>query len=516
MGQILEYNAQPRDIPQPTDLAANTAREVGSQQNRLLRESGTAIGGAIARTGGELGQDYDNHIAGQMIGHGSAVSAELTANLTKQIDDTMSRADPNDISAGKGQRENVEKSIQAFQDQFADAPEKVQNWALSVSDHMRTHFGNSITAWEMSRAADAAEQNMRNTVRANANTVSLDPASLQGTIDLQHMNFDAYISTHTLPAGAVGKLRDQLDKADSALAYTAAEAIGRTNPDGMRAALARGDYDKYLDPQQKQHLEKYALEQESIIHTRKQWEHTEAKQQQLDVATTAKNDYITRALNGEKVGDYANDPRLATHPEFKENIKQFQHAIFQQAIDRSENTPHPQEWRNLIATLHDKQTNDPNNISDKPIYDLLAQGRLNKSEFANALAIYHSIDNPIEKTIAAQMHRAETFTASSIEGNTLKLTDANGFADALNRFELQGRTKITDARNKGEDVTPLITPGNKQFVFAPEVLKAMLPSAKATVKAGAETARKSGIEFDGFRWPSQDALDQYKKAKGIQ
>lgn len=487
MANIATFEAPKDDTLRPTDRAADTANSAARTLNQFARETGAAIGGAVGQVGGQIGAHVDNHIAGQMIGHGSVVSSQLMATLTKQIDDTMSQSDPNDVSVGQGQRENVDKSLQSFQDKFSDAPEKVQNWALATADHMRTHFGNSITAHEMTRAAGAAELNMRNTVRANANTVDLDPASLGATIAKQTMDFDAYVSTHTLRPADVNELRKELDKANGALAYAAGQSVGKKNPDGLFKLLADGAYDKWLNPEQKERLEKFARSEQVYQHEQKQWAYTEKKRAETEANEVAKNGYITAALNGKRVGDYANDPALTA--EAKENIRSFQHSLVMQARDKSENTPHPQEWRNLIDQLHTTATKDPNNISDKPIYDALRERRLNKAEFGSALSIFHSIDNPMERQINTYVKRAESFTLQSIEGATMKKVDAAGYADAVNRFELKGRQEIAAARAKGEDVTPLVDPTSKAFVFAPTRFAAMLPTGKEVVKDEADKVR---------------------------
>lgn len=297
MANISEVNVPQGDTLRPTDRAADTAREAGQTINRFARETGAAIGNAVGQVGGQIGAAVDNHIAGQMIGHGSVVSSQLMANLTKQIDDTMSQADPNDVSAGQGQRDNVEKSIQAFQDQFSDAPEKVQNWALATSDHMRSHFGNSITAHEMSRASDAAELNMRNTVRANANTVSLDPASLDATVAKQKMDFDAYVATHTLPPGAIGALRKELAKADSALAMTSAKSIIEKNPAAWDKLKVDGGYDKYLDPEQKLRLDEYARTTATHMRQDQLRDEQEERRQKAQASEDRSADYLKQTYD---------------------------------------------------------------------------------------------------------------------------------------------------------------------------------------------------------------------------
>ncbi len=492
MANIVEFDAPQGRTPQPTDRAEQTAVHAAIHLDRFAREGGLALGHAVSEVGGQIGQRIDDHIAGQMIGHGSVVSSALTANLTKQITDTMTKADLNDISVGQGLRENVDKSIENFQSNFDDAPEKVRNWALATASHMRAQFGNSITAHEMTRAGAAVQKNMRDTVLNNMNTVDLDPSQLALTVAKQVNDFNAYVSTHgNIGTEKMVELRTELDKANGALAYTAAQSIGKKNPDALFKVLADGDYDKWLDPVQKERLEKFARSEKSYQHEQSEWAYKEQTRVAHETATTAKNEYVTDALNGKPVGDYKNDPRLARFPEEKEKLRTLQHTLVMQARDRSESTPHAQQWRDLITQLHDTAVNNPNNISDKPIYDLLRENKLNKNEFASALGIFHSIDNPIERQISTYVKRADSFTLQSTEGNLLKKFSPSDYADAVNRFELDGRAKIAAARQRGQDVTPLVDPNSKDFVFSQKKLQAMLPDQKEVVKKEADAVRES-------------------------
>ena len=46
---IPQYDAPAGLVPRPTDMAVSTAREVGAVGNRLIREEGEAVGGAVYR-----------------------------------------------------------------------------------------------------------------------------------------------------------------------------------------------------------------------------------------------------------------------------------------------------------------------------------------------------------------------------------------------------------------------------------------------------------------------------------
>lgn len=491
MPNIVEFANQ--ENLRPDESAASLASHAAQTKNVFAREAGSAIGRGISSIGPPLQNMADraeDHIASQFIGHGAATSAQLWATLTDDINNTMGRADPNDTSVGHGLKEkSIEPALENFYKQFEGAPKKAQDWALSTVDRMRDHFYRTISAEEMIRASSAVEQNIKSTYLGLSASAAGNPAGLPDVVAQLRLNADALIASHGIPAAERARLDAEVQKMNGRLAEAAADTMIRSNPSAFKKEVIEGKFNAYWDVPKQTEMMKKA---DSALHDKRvndEYEFTLQKRAQQEAGTAAKNDYVTSALNGKKMGDYANDPRLEKFPEIKENLRSLAHTLTMQAIDRSENTPHPQQWRNLIDQLHKTSINDPNNISDRPIYDALRKGQLNKSEFASALSIFHSIESPIEKTIRAQVNRVEAFSAQSIEGRTLKMTDSAGYVDAINRFELEGRQKINAAKAKGEDVTPLVDPTSKQFVFSPQRFASMLPSANESIKSNAEAAR---------------------------
>lgn len=498
---ITQFNAPEGATIRPTDRALDTAREVGMQKNRLAREEGAILGGAISRVGGQVGERIDNHIAGQMIGHGAVVSSQLTAQLTKQIDDTMTRADVNDTSVGQGQRENVDKSLQTFQDQFADAPEKVQNWALATADHLRTHFGNSITAHEMSRAADAAELNMRDTGRANANTVGLDPASLQGMIDKQHRDFDAYISTHTLPEGAVGALRKRLDAGDSALAMTAAKSIIEKNPAAWDKLKADGAYDKYLDPEQKLRLDSYARSTATHMREDELRDQAEARRQAAQASQDRWAEYDKQTY------DHISGRILPPSPKLNMQIQndptmlqKDKNALIR--WNQSQFTAQRREDKELAAgrmvkddpvvrdDLRDRVKDVNNPTTRQEIQDALDAEKLTPKtahDYTWRVGQREADWNAIQRQFKPQFDNIKHALTASMEGKMENMTDGEAFGQRLNQMEQDAQHKLRtlyDAKDKA-GLQAALTPGSPQYVFANQAAR----PAGAVLKEGADKVR---------------------------
>lgn len=480
----------------------------------FARETGAAIGGAIGRVGSQVGEQIDNHIAGQLIGNGMVTSSQLTANLTKQVLDTMTQAPLDDYTVGQGQRENVNKSIQAFQDSYADAPEKVQNWALTTADHMREHFGNSITAYEMQRAGGAATQNLGNMARANQNSVSLDPASLEGVITKQQMDFDAYMSTHpNIGVEASVALKKELEKTNSALAYTAAQSIGRSNPTALNKVLSDGTYDKYLDPEQKERLIQFAQRQEVFAHTQKEWDRQDRDQKIKDNNEAATHQFTTDLLNGKSIAGWQNNPNLTTQGQ--DNIKSLMQSQAEFGIKQAEfgmrrqSFDHEQKrWSDneaLGSTMMDVYRDsvaNPNNVGNlQPAWDLLNKTN-NPEAFKQAYGMIKSLDSPVEKVIARQFTAMDAgWKKIGGSGYAMFASDPDAYNAKVLELNQSLHDKIEMYRKNNKDITPLITPGSKEYWASPEHIASVFGSSADQVAAKADKIRAGGrVQSDEDRW----------------
>src|SRR5205807_5972801 len=114
MANIVEFQVPQGLAPQPTEQAAQVAREVGYTKNRLFRESGEVLGrglGAALRPVGEqldkMVADSERHTTFAQISHGAALYSSLYGDLTAQWNQTAAKADPNDTSIMQGFREHV-------------------------------------------------------------------------------------------------------------------------------------------------------------------------------------------------------------------------------------------------------------------------------------------------------------------------------------------------------------------------------------------------------------------------
>ncbi len=358
MPNITELRAPVNLVPEPTDRAADTAREAGSIQNRLARQAGSAMGSAIARTGGQIGDEINRHIANQQISQGAATYSSLYGNLTQQWNEIAAKTDPNDTSIKQGFEERVLRpALDAFQKPFDDSgsPE-AQRWAQRRTEELRQHFFEKTTADMATRAGAAVEKNLSDMERNYSNVLVNDPSSLAHVADSVRGDVQSMIEASPyITSGQAAKIKDELvPKLLTNLGKSAGYGMAQANPDETKLAIKRGDFNGYLNAEEQIRLGKFADEVKTQKRTNETYEYEQQKRKEHDTAEIAKNDYVTNLLDGKPAGDYIHDPRLIKFPEVKENIRSLQHTLSMQAIDRSENTPHPQEWRKLINDLHEK------------------------------------------------------------------------------------------------------------------------------------------------------------------
>jgi hypothetical protein len=488
MANITEYFAPPGTVPEPTERASTTAREAGFVKNRFAREAGEALGGAIKHVGGQIGAEIDDHIASQQISHGAAISSQAFADLHQTWNTIREKSDPNDTSVAAGFNEKIfQPWAEHFLKQFESSSRKAQDWAQRRVEDMRGEFFRTVTADMGVRAADAAHQNIVTSAKADSLAAFNSPSSLGFLYDQAAANAQAQLDANPyLTAQQRKEIHNQLVPAhQKEIAWSAIMGMGRLNPESLLQKVESGEFDKYLDAPMRERALIFARERIRDMRVDKEYQYHQQKRTEDETAKLAKNDYVTQILNGTKLGDYANDPKLMKYPEDKENIRSLLHAVATQ----KDNTPHPANWRNLMAQLHDTFERDPNNISDKPIWGALNAGKINRTEFASALSIFHGIDGPLEKTITLSMKRVEIFAEKSFEGQALKMIDPSGYVDALNRFELDRREKLRNATDKN----PLLDPKSKDYLFNLDDFKTFLPPLKKTIGDGANATQAGEI-----------------------
>lgn len=509
MPNITQFNAPQGDIPQPTERAESTAREVGTVFNRLGREQGEAIGGAISRVGGQIGQQIDDHNTSQAIGHGAAVYSSLFSDLTNRWNDLAKNADANDNSVQQGFTEKVlEPSLQKFTQGFENQPARAQEWATRQADSARQHFFEKTSADMGTRAADAAHKNATTLEMNMSNAAFNDPSVLEHASDTIKSSIDAMVkSSPYMTADMAFKAKTELtDRLQKSVAVSTAMGIGSRDPDQLIKELGSGKFDQYLDHAEQNKLLEAAnrfKEQKFVTDNR---EYELKKRAQVEAAEGAKNDYVSAIISGKGLSakDVAFDPKL--RPEDKENIVNFAAEHARQLREKVDNTPHPEMVRSLLNGMFDDAKNGVD-FDPQEVRDTFTSGHLNPREEAELEARGNAMDKPFERQFSAQIQHVERAIVSS---PYLAGKQPGELAGITNQIESDARTTLDAWRQQGKDVRPLLDPKSSEYLFSPAKVRSYISPA-ADLKVGADKVR-AAVEFAGHKFPNQAALDKYQKA----
>jgi hypothetical protein len=513
MPNIIELRA-PATAPEPTDIAATTAREAGAVENRFAREAGTSLGGAISRVGGQVGAEIDDHLASQAISHGSAVSSQAFADLSQQWNTLREKTDPNDTSIAAGFNEKVYQPwADNFLKQFESSPRKARDWAAQHVESMRRELFHTITADMGTRAADAAHQNIVNATKADAFTARNSPSHLDFLFDKAEADTKAQTAANPyLNAAQQAKINEVLIPArQNEIAKGAIMGMARTNPQALLENIESGGLDKYLkNPEMREWAMQFTRERIRDKHVDDNYAYEQKKRAEHDLSETGKGEYVQKILHGQPLGDYGSDARLS--PEAKENVFSFQHTLTMAMRDKKATERHPQ---NMIALLDQiRQTADAGQpTSDKPIFDALKAGKINPTgEFQEALNYYARRERPIEKLLSDQSKVVEHALTTGPYANIIKLMDPEDYASRVLQMQGAARKVITEAEKRGEtDMTPYTDPDSPKWMYKGAKGYFGLAPKKA-IADQAEAVRKGEVDVAAEREKAVAAIAGGKEA----
>ena len=517
MANIVQYNAPASDIPQPNEQAASVAMHAGTQIDRFARQEGQSLGGAISSVGGEIGRQIDDHNASQAIGHGAAVYSSLYGDLTNQWNQLAAKSDPNDTSIAQGFKETVlEPSLQKFQQGFEGQPQKAQDWAQNQVDSMRQHFFEKTSADMSTRAAAAVGQNLNDMGRNFSITAGNDPTTLSHISDTVNDSVQSLIQASPyISAEDAAKIKSEVvPKMMKTVASSAFYGMAQSNPDAAIAALHKGDFDNYLDKEGQIRAEAFAREQKSQQYEDQQRARTLQEQQTKEVQAKTEDSYISSIISGKGIvaAKVAADPNLTAEQRIR--ISDFQHEHTRQIQENVDNSPHPLEFRKQLNQMFATAQNAPNNLNIQPVRDAFTAGNLNYHEETELEGRFNALDKPMERNFQSQMSHVERAVSSSVQFTG----QPDKAAAAVNQIETQAHQTLDQWRQQGKDVTPLLDPASRDYLFSPDKIRSSLgtPQQSMAQQAGQiRTAQTNlSVTHNGFKFPTQAALDAYLKAGG--
>lgn len=491
MPRIAEFNLPQGETLQPNDMAAGTAREAGTVENRLGQEAGRALGGAIQTVGRQVGEDINRHIASQEKGLGAASSTTLTANLLNGWNDVAKNAPVEDFSVGQGYLEKtVEPSIQKWLSSFDNAQPDTQAWSQNQADKMRNAISGTIHADSSTRAGVAAVKNVTDMVGSSISMVTSNPDQLGFAQQNLESNVKDIISTHpNLTSDQAARITAEIPKFQWEVTKNALWSMGKTNPDQMKQDIVAGNID--IPAEYKSEALRMADEAKRDFDRQKLVADEGQKREQEAKQTKNYGDGVGLALQNtplsqQKISEMSRNGDLSGTQ--AENLAGFPVRLAQMHRDKTENTPHPQQFMQVMDDLHDAQVKNNLNMTDKPIWDAWNDGNLNKSEFNEALSYYRNASKPGETEFNKMLSTTESAMNGNLKIYGLKQADPDTYAADLNSMRADAYQRFENARNAGEDVSKMLDPKSSDYLF--KNASAYFTPPKQAIAAGADKARK--------------------------
>lgn len=412
MPNIHEYGADNIAL-RPNDRGVNAADQAGRRINALyddVARSGRAAAGAFSDIGHQLGQGVSDLGSAwvQMEDHdqitkGAAAYATLTATLSKQWDDILKNADPNNPAlAGSFQAQVLEPALAKFQESFTT--ERAQEWAASHSGQMREHFAKRTISDQASLAAKAVSVNIDQLGNQYTNAAVADPASLDFLLKQTDDAIGSIVDTSpTLSAEAAANIKSQVAQSlKEKIARAAVQSAIIANPEaGLKLAQ---------DP-------KYALFLDGAA------VNTLHKEAERALKADAANDYILRERAQKQASEQITD-RVITeiyggdHDVTMQDILK----IPQESITRTDR-------EHLLGVLEKRTVGVPTEIAQRNAVDLITgihAGTVNDMEPVKKALAENKIDYQRFKEV-----QAELTAQRSPEGQTL----TNARTEFLKNFQ---------------------------------------------------------------------------------
>lgn len=245
------------DVKIPTaDNAGSEAYEIeGRHIEGAFAQAGQAIGQGIGRVGNAV----ENHYEIQDTSQNLKDSAQLLADQSKQISDTMQTADPNDADqvADNLRDQMTAKVADLGQGNVTRAgQEQAQRMQSQLTDQLST----KISAYHSVLSGQAVTQNLDQTVATLNQAVANDPTSWRSAADLLTGGLKDQLATHKdLSPEELNRVHDEFGvPAVQKLAATAFQSLAEKNPQGALDSLSKGDFSDVFSAEDIKQAQGYA------------------------------------------------------------------------------------------------------------------------------------------------------------------------------------------------------------------------------------------------------------------
>jgi hypothetical protein len=210
-------------------LAGETSRlgsetgALGAEKGAALADTGRRVGSSIADAG-DVAVKYLDH---QQISQGAPAFARLMEQKTKEWNDTVTNADPNDPTVARKFLDNLEPDLTKFKEQ-GFYTEAGQNWAEAHIDALRQHMTETTQADMANKAKQATDVNLQQMSNSLSSNVYNDPSksNLDFSLAAMRSGLEGMISANpNLNAAQVGQVRSELQQTNTQ-ALIKSNAIG--------------------------------------------------------------------------------------------------------------------------------------------------------------------------------------------------------------------------------------------------------------------------------------------------
>lgn len=506
MPRIVEYNAEGNIAP--NDESVRSARDLATVSNIFARESGQAVGGAITRVGGQIGHSLDavvqeakEHEDRQQIGFGAAQSAALWADLTRNVNDTMNKSDPNDTSVGPGLMEKtINPSLEKFTQSFDNARPAVQKWAMSTADTMRQHFTKTIVADEMTRAAVAVGRNVGELERGLSIVANNDPTSLTAVIEKFDADLSLLVGSRTLTVQQQAMIDKEVPKIKERLALSAFEGAANRNPQAAIEALNRGDYNKYADAVTQQQWKKFAEGLDKAQKADLKRDAMEARDEKRQLSVDKMEQYIGQMYdpNTGRIKPPApnanmaiiNDPDLLWKEKNfairwnQANYRAQLHEDKMLAKGNSKGAGDNQvELKDMIARIG----TDQNPLTKEEVVDALGAELITRKTAHDLMWRLNQRDADV-KTFQQQYNTQFANVRHAITGSAMNAVNPERAAQVINRIDAAAQEVIRNTP-AGAERRALLDPNSKTYLFRPDAVRAQTPRTLTVIDEAASKIR---------------------------
>lgn len=482
MGKIREYtNTQGIDTG-PLSTQARAVQEAGYYSGQSYRQGVDAL-----RTGV---QEVEQHVAQNEITKLSADMATAQAELSTQWNELASSADPNDHELAANFLEKVAKPRIAKIGEGL-LTEQAQQMFTKASAGLNADLFVKTTADQSQLAGQAAILNLDTVKNQLSTAVRNDPTSFKGALNMVDLTTEGLVKAYNLPRGKAMEMSHEIK---SELAKSALIGMADANPAAAKDALARGDFNDYIDGTTAKTMESYADSQEKAGAEQERAAAAEQRRQEKDAADNVATAISTSMINPD-TGDLqvpADAPKNIVRYGMMPGADPGQVRAMMNMVKTINNDAEKGKRAitdpNTYSTFSSRMflgASDPNQLSLKEIYQARADGHLSDRDFAFFYkAANDAVKNPQKTAEQKDFQEFLKSNKSYLTKSSYIKTDAYG-DQRYYEFQHDGQMLFDKLRNDGKSVEE-----------AKAAVKATLPRYQIT----------KGQSLDAIRQKAQGTL----------